>query len=103
MDKPSLSPSSLTKQMFGDSSDEECEVLTPAQRVSTAEPAPPTPRDSAATPTEPPLAPADTAAPAVPIYTPAPIVPKIDAVFINARFGDYMCIVEKKKDFKGKA
>ena len=61
------------------------------------------PRDSAATPTEPPLAPADTAAPAVPIYTPAPIVPKIDAVFINARFGDYLCIVEKKKDFKGKA
>ena len=60
-------------------------------------------RHSAATPTEPPLAPAVTATPAVPIYTPAPIVPKIDAVFINARFGDYLCIVEKKKDFKGKA
>ena len=103
MDKPSLSPSSLTKQMFGDSSDEECEVLTPAQRVSTAEPAPPTPRDSAATPTEPPPAPADTAAPADPINPPAPKVPKIDAEFVNARFGAYMRRAEKKKDNKGKA
>ena len=60
-------------------------------------------RHSAATPTEPPLAPAVTATSAVTIYTPAPIVPKIDAVFINAHFGDYMCIVEKKKDFKAKA
>ena len=102
MDKPSLSPSSLTKQMFGDSSDEECEVLTPAQRVSTAEPAPPTPRDSAATPTEPPPAPADTAAPAVPIIPPAPKYQRL-AESINARIGDYMRIVEKKKDFKGKA
>ena len=60
-------------------------------------------RHSAATPTEPSLAPAVTTSSAVPIYTPAPIVPKIDAVFINAHFGDYMCIVEKKKDFKAKA
>ena len=89
--------------MFGDSSDEECEVLTPAQRVSTAEPAPPTPRDSAATPTEPPPAPADTAAPADPINPPAPKVPKIDAEFVKARFGDYMRRAEKKKDNKGKA
>ena len=58
---------------------------------------------SAATPIEPPLAPAVTTVPAVPIHTLATIIPKIDAVFINARFGDYLCIVEKKKDFKGKA
>ena len=51
------------------------EVLTPSQRVSTAEPAPQR------------------------RYS----LPKIDAVSINAHFGDYMCIVEKKKDFKAKA
>ena len=87
MDKPSLSPSSLTRQMFGDSSDEECEVLTPAQR------------DSAATPPAagPPTASADT------INHPAPEVPKIDAEFVKARFGEYMRKVEKKKDIKGKA
>ena len=81
MDKPSLSPSS------SDSSDEECEVLTPAQR------------DSAATPPAagPPPAPADT------INHPAPEVPKIDAEFVKARFGEYMRKVEKKKDIKGKA
>ena len=81
MDKPSLSPSS------SDSSDEECEVLTPAQR------------DSAATPPAagPPPAPADT------INHPAPEVPKIDAEFVKARFGEYMRKVEKKKDNKGKA
>ena len=47
MDKPSLSPSSLTKQMFGDSADED-ELLTPGQRA-TAELAPP-PRGNAANP-----------------------------------------------------
>ena len=36
------------------------------------------------------MVPADTTAPAVLIYTPAPIVPKIDAEFINARFGLYV-------------
>ena len=74
------------------------EVLTPSQRVSTAEPAPQRRYSNRA-----PLAPAVTTVPAVPIHTLATIIPKIDAVFINAHFGDYMCIVEKKKDFKGKA
>ena len=103
MDKASLSPSSLTKQMFGDSADEDCEVLTPAQRVNTAEPAPPTPRDSADAPTEPPPPPADTAAPADTSNPPASKVPKIDAEFVNARFGAFMRRAERKKDYKGKA
>ena len=86
--------------MFGDSSDEDCEVLTPTQRVSAAEPAAPAPRGNAATPPAagPPLAPADPAAPADPINHPAPIVPKIAAEFLNTRFGDYMSRAEKKKD-----
>ena len=74
------------------------EVLTPSQRVSTAEPAPQRRYSYRAV-----TGSCSSATSAVPIYTPAPIVPKIDAVFINARFGDYLCIVEKKKDFKGKA
>ena len=41
MDKASLSPSSLTKHMFGDSADEVCEVLTPSQCVNSTEPARP--------------------------------------------------------------
>ena len=85
MDKPPLSPSSLTKQMFGDSANEDCEVLTPAQRVNTAEPAPPTPRDGADAPTEPPPPSSDTAAPVVTFIPPASIVPKTDAEFVNAR------------------
>ena len=103
MDKASLSPSSLTKQMFGDSADEDCEVLTPGQGVNTAEPAPPTPRDGADAPTEPPPPPADTAAPADTSNPPASKVPKIDAEFVNARFGAYMRRAERKKDYKGKA
>ena len=63
------------------------------------------PRGSAATPPAagPPRAPADPAAPADPINHPAPKVPKIDAEFVNARFGAYMRRAEKKKDNKGKA
>ena len=41
MDKASLSPSSLSKHMFGDSADEVCEVLTPSQCVNSTEPARP--------------------------------------------------------------
>ena len=84
--------------MFGDSSDEEGEVLTPSQRVSSAEPAPP-PRDNAATPTET-AAPVDTAAPTDPINHPAPEVPKVDAEFTKARFGEYM---RKSGEEEGKA
>ena len=62
MDKASLSPSSLTKQMFGDSADDDCEVLTPGQGVKTPEPAPPTPRGGADAPSETPPPPSDTAA-----------------------------------------
>ena len=80
MDKPSLSPSS------SDSSDEECEVLTPAQR------------DSAATPPAagPPPAPAD------PVSHPAPEDPRINLEYFKARFGEYLRKVEKK-DNKGRA
>ena len=91
MDTPSLLHHNYLQQMFG-------EVLTPSQRVSTAEPAPQRRYSNRA-----PLASAVTTVPAVPIHTLATIIPKIDAVFINAHFGDYMCIVEKKKDFKAKA
>ena len=103
MDKASLFPSSLTKQMFGDSADEDCEVLTPAQRVNTTEPAPPTPRDGADAPTEPPPPPTDTAAPTDTSNPPASKVPKIDPEFVNARFGAYMRRKERKKDHRGKA
>ena len=85
--------------MFGDSSDEEDEVLTPSQRASSAEPAPP-PRDIAATSSET-AAPADTAAPTDPINPPASKVPKIDAEFVIARFSAYMR--RAKMDNKGKA
>ena len=57
--------------MFGDSADEDCEVLTPVQRVNTTEPAPPTPRDGADAPTEPPPPSSDTAAPVVTFIPPA--------------------------------
>ena len=80
MEKPSLSPSS------SDSSDEECEVLTPAHVTA------PLPHRQRGRPT-----PADT------INHPAPAVPKIVAEFVKARFGDYMRKVEKNKDIKGKA
>ena len=61
MDKASLSPSSLSIQMFGDSVDEDCEVLTPGQGVKTPEPVPPT-RGGADAPSETPPPPSDTAA-----------------------------------------
>ena len=80
MDKPSHSPPS------SDSSDEEGEVLTPAQRGSAATP-------PAAVP---PPAPAD------PVSHPAPEDPRIDLEFVKARFGEYLRKVEKK-DNKGKA
>ena len=108
MDKASLSPSSLTKQMFGDSADEdEVELLTPGQRAD-ADPAL-APRDSAATTTEPAPATADTAAPTDtaastdPINPPASKLPKLDPEFVKARFGDYKRRAEKRKDNKGKA
>ena len=85
--------------MFGDSSDEEDEVLTPSQRSSSAEPAPP-PRDNAATSSET-AAPADTAAPTDPINPSASKVPKIVAEFVIARFSAYKR--RAKKDNKGKA
>ena len=108
MDEPSLSPSSLTKQMLGDSADEdEVELLTPGQRAG-ADPALP-PRDSAATTTEPAPATADTAAPTDtaastdPINPPASKIPKLDPEFVKARFGAYQRRAEKRKDNKGKA
>ena len=83
--------------MFGDSSDEEDEVLTPSQRASSAEPAPP-PRDNAATSSE---TAAPAAAPTDPINPSASKVPKIVAEFVIARFSAYMR--RARKDIKGKA
>ena len=93
-DKASLSPSSLTKHMFGDSADEVCEVLTPSQCVNSTEPV----RHITwrrRCPTEPPPPSSDTAAPVVTFIPPASIVPKMDAEFVNARFVNYMRIVKK--------
>ena len=84
MDKPSHSPPS------SDSSGDEGEVLTPAQR------------DSAATlPSSPPAA-VPPPAPADPVSHPAPEDARIDLEFVKARFGEYLRRVEKK-DNKGKA
>ena len=102
MDKPPLSPSSLTKQMFGDSAEED-ELLTPGQRA-TAEPAP-TPRGNPANPEPAPtdtMAPVDTTAPTDPINPPASKYPKLDPEFVHARFGAYKRRAEKMKDNKGK-
>ena len=103
MDKASLSPSSLTKQCFGDSADDDCEVLTPGQGVKTPEPAPPTTRGGAEAPSETQPPPSDTAASTDSTNPPASKVPRMDAEYVNARFGDYMRRSERKKDYKGKA
>ena len=103
MDKASLSPSSLIKQCFGDSADDDCEVLTPGQGVKTPEPAPPTTRGGAEAPSETQPPPSDTAASTDSTNPPASKVPRMDAEYVNARFGDYMRRSERKKDYKGKA
>ena len=70
MDKASLSPSSLSKHMFGDCTDEVCEVLTPSQCVNSTEPVRHTTWRRRC-PTEPPPPSSDTAAPVVTFIPPA--------------------------------
>ena len=105
MDEPSLSPSTLTKRMFGDSADED-EVLTPGQRPN-PEPVP-TPRVNPANTQPPPpgtetTAPTNTTTPTDPIKPPAPKKPRLDPEFVKARFGLYERRTKQRKDTKGKA